>query len=185
MTAWSELNQSRHSQWLMTTTVPSSLSVGSRPCRGWAPSVVKNDGVACGHEELVDVPFGACRGRTGAVERDVLDAGSALAVLEVQFVRHAELLRLIGSGGRPADVDEPIGVGVRQPLEQHDLDEAEDRRARSDGSASVAMTMSVKPGARARLRAACAKSLVHFSSVDVTGEVPSSATYAVGVNFVP
>ena len=58
---------------------------------------------------------------------------SALAVLEIQFVRHAELLGLIGSRGRPADVDEPIGVGVRQPLEEHDLDEAEDRRARSDG----------------------------------------------------
>jgi len=30
-------------------------------------------------------------------------------------------------------MDEPIDVGERQRLEEHDLDETEDRRARSDG----------------------------------------------------
>ena len=35
--------------------------------------------------------------------------------------------------GRPADKDEPIRVREGQPLEEHDLDEAEDRRAGADG----------------------------------------------------
>ena len=86
-----------------------------------------------GQEELVDMPFRSCRGRAGAVEPDVLEPGCALAVLEIQLIRHAELLGLIGAGGRAGDVDEPVRVRERQRLEEHGVDDAEDRRVRSDG----------------------------------------------------
>jgi hypothetical protein len=84
-------------------------------------------------KKLVDLPFRARGGRTGAVQPDVFEPGDALAVFEVQFIRNAELLWLIGSGRGSADMDEPIRLRERQRLEEHGIDDAEDRDVRSDG----------------------------------------------------
>ena len=85
------------------------------------------------HEELVDLTFGARRRRSSTVNRGVLDSGHALAVCEVQLVRNAELLGLIRPWSRPADMDEPVRIRERQRLQEHHLDDAEDRSVRSDG----------------------------------------------------
>ena len=94
---------------------------------------MKNDGVAWVRKSWSTCPSARVVDEPGAVERDVLDAGNALAVLEVQLIRHAELLGLIRPGGRAADMDEPVRVRERQRLEEHDIDDAENRGVRADG----------------------------------------------------
>ena len=96
----SEPNQVCHSQWLMTTTLAVVLIGRQPPVQGLHAERREERRRRLRHEELVDLPFRACRRRTGAVEPDVFDAGHALAVFEVQLIRNAELLGLIRPGSR-------------------------------------------------------------------------------------
>jgi rod shape-determining protein MreB len=76
---------------------------------------------------IICVPSSATSVERRAIHQSALAAGA-----QVQLVRHAEFSRLVRSGSRPGDGDEPIGVRERQRREEHRVDHAEDRRVGAD-----------------------------------------------------
>ena len=65
-------------------------------------------------------------------------------------------------------MDEPVRVRERQRLEEHGLDDAEDRRVRADRERERRDDDEREARRAERLRAACLKSLIHVSSIAVT-----------------
>jgi hypothetical protein len=74
-----------------------------------------------GQEELVDLAIRTSGGRTGSVEADVLQPGDAFPVLEVQLVRDAEDVRLVGARRSARDVNEPVRILEWQRPKEDDV----------------------------------------------------------------
>jgi hypothetical protein len=168
MIAGSAPNQLRHSQSLMTTTPSSSSAVGTRPSAGWTPRVVKSDGVArvpnsrsiFSSARVVDwkSPYAPTSSSSVAFSRYSTYSSSGTpnssgrlapgAVPRIVTSRSA-----CGNGsGRSSTASTTLKIAVVAPM----------------ASARVATVTSVKPGARDKLRAASARSLIQACSVALT-----------------
>ena len=114
----------------MTTTgcapgVTSSAGDSSRPSAGWTPSTWKKLPVA--------MTPGTSSAESPALRLAVIPPQPASPSNDRRAVPQRRVLRIReDAAGAAVHVDQPLGIGDRQMLEQRRVDEAEDRGVRAD-----------------------------------------------------
>ena len=84
------------------------------------------------NEEAFHLLSGAHGGLPLLEEAEILERLCALPVLDEELRPRAEFLGKIGAWSRGPDRDEPVRFREGERVEQHGIDDAEDRGARSD-----------------------------------------------------
>ena len=108
-----------------------SASVKSRPSCGWTPSACRTSWVTNSARACSGSPMPVIVRPAVAVQADVLKDAALVAIREVLRRRHAELVD-VEAGRNLLDADELVGVRVGQRLDQHAIDDAEDRGVGAD-----------------------------------------------------
>ena len=111
----------------------SSFSVGSRPMTGSTPSVENREGVAYDMKRRSTWPSARMVVCIVWYKREVLERLCVLLVLDIELVPESEIARHVRPRSGCPNRDETIGLGERERVDQHGVNDAENRRVGSDG----------------------------------------------------